>query len=441
MLAGFTDAGPGDYSSWIAVTDDEGYEVWSLLEGGGTSDGSDYVEPTRDGGFIQGGETWSYSPHNDWDGFIRKLDIDGNQEWARVIGEPGWLDYIMCVREIPGGGYIATGEIGGHVWFGKFGASGQTIWQTYAQDVNFDFAHFVEPTRDGEFVCSAQYEDNFVVAKLSNTGNLLWEQAYADNGMHDGISYCVRELTNGDLVSVGFANMDFTMAGGWYVVYTDQNGLLIWESYLDPEARQEAREVWIAADGNIVVGGWWQTPDLLRNYKVIKYTPDGEILWEYMLPDGIANSIAQTVDGGYVFGGEYHSNDSPESTEFRLIKLEPEVEIELQPWNPQIPAEGGWLRYAAQVSNILFNATPLDAWIVVTGPNGQRTPLNSFPVTLQPGATFTRPRINVWVPPSAPNGEYTLEAHLGVAPPEIPPGGPGGSRNMGLGSFTFTKGE
>ncbi len=134
-----------------------------------------------------------------------------------------------------------------------------------------------------------------------------------------------------------------------------------------------------------------------------------------------------------------HDNWTTPSLNFKATKLYPEVQITLHPWTPTIPVSGGLLRYGAQVTNILVDQTPLDAWIVVTGPNGERVPLNSFPVTLQPGATFTRPQITVWVPGYAPNGEYTLEAHLGVVPPTVPPGGPSGSRNMGLGSFTFTK--
>ncbi len=153
----------------------------------------------------------------------------------------------------------------------------------------------------------------------------------------------------------------------------------------------------------------------------------------------MASTCAQSNDGGYVYSG-YNGDVIYESSDFRIFKFAPEVEIELQPWNPQLPADGGWLSYGAQVSNILVDATPLDAWLVLTNPNGDRFLQTSFPVTLQPGATFTRPRINVWIPPNAPNGTWTYEVHLGDASP-VPPGGPGRSRNMGLGSFTFEKGD
>jgi hypothetical protein len=103
----------------------------------------------------------------------------------------------------------------------------------------------------------------------------------------------------------------------------------------------------------------------------------------------------------------------------------------LQTWSPVIPETGGWLSYGAQVSNILLDPTPLDAWIVITGPNGSRTALNNFPVTLQPGSTFTEPQINVHVPAAAPDGEYVYEVLLGDTDSH---------GSMGLGSFTFTKG-
>ena len=170
----------------------------------------------------------------------------------------------------------------------------------------------------------------------------------------------------------------------------------------------------------------------------MKYDPDGNVLWQLEIPHGQAYSLAQMRDGGYIFGGSYGTGDSEA---FHLIKTEPEVAIILQPWNPVIPATGGWLHYGAQVSNILVAPTPLEAWIIVTGPNGSRSIINQFPVTLQPGATFIEPQINVFVPASSPPGDYLYEVHLGIAPPDDPPGGASGSRNMGLGSFTFTKAE
>ncbi len=97
------------------------------------------------------------------------------------------------------------------------------------------------------------------------------------------------------------------------------------------------------------------------------------------------------------------------------------------------------MHYRAYVSNILLDPTPLDVWATVTTPAGNTFPLQQITVTLQPGGTFYRPRVPLDIPAAAPPGEYTFELHVGVAPPDDPPGGPNGSRHMGLGSFTFTK--
>ncbi|MCB2212228.1 hypothetical protein KQI52_08975 [bacterium] len=425
--------GPGYVNSWILRGDAQGNEIWTLLESGGENDATDYIEPTRDGGFITCGETWNVLT---WDGFVRKLNADGEQLWARRIGDINWDDVALCVRELPdGSGFVATGISGGHPFLWKLAPDGQTVWRRNYPYIPWEVPNFVEPAANGDLIVAAAYPQQFFLARFSASGQHLWHRTYQSGDSYSGEASCVREAPDGSIYAAGTLYF-FGTSFAWYVIKTDPQGNLIWEHIYDlpTTASQEATELCLTPDGNLVVAGFADP-----NYLLMKYDPDGNVLWQLELPDGKAFSIDQMRDGGYIFGGEYTTNGGGDSEAFHLIKTEPEVLIELQPWNPQLPASGGWLSYGAQVSNILVNPTPLDAWLVLTNPDGQRFRLNSFPVTLQPGATFSRPRINVWIPPNAPNGTWTLEAHLGVAPPIPPPGGQHATRNMGLGSFAFTK--
>ena len=438
ILAGATDHGPGLNNAWIMRTDANGDEIWSQLNSGGFNDAADHIEQTSDGGFIECGETWSYSPYDDWDAYVRKLDADGNQIWARLLGADGSFDYALCVREVPSGGYVCFARIDFEMTVVRLGLNGGILWERSFPSEFTDEPNFIEPTRDGGFLLACNYyNETFLLAKLNADGTLAWNNSY---GEPDGTAAeCVRELPDGTFLACGSIHPGPPQYHEWYVLRGDADGNLIWQVVNEAILSQTAEELWLTPDGNFVVAGWAQDEDYSVEYWLKKYDLDGNELWHLEIEGGIARSMCQTKDGGYVFGGDLRPDLIEPSSSFHIIKAEPEVEIALQTWTPVIPETGGWLRYGAQVSNILVDPPPMDAWLVVTGPNGARTPLNNFPITLQPGATWTRPQINVHIPGDYPNGEYLYEIHLGNATAVLPPGH-GGSRNMAVESFTFTKG-
>jgi hypothetical protein len=439
IMTGGTDEGPGAYASWIMRTDENGDEIWSLLESGGDSDGSDYIEPTSDGGFIHCGSTRSYSGNFRWNGYVRKLDANGGIEWQRQLGTDQTEDYISCVREVPGDGYIAFGRVAYVLCLIRLAPNGMVRWYNHLpNESSFETSFFVEPMNDG-FLLAAEFPNDFAVIKTDLLGSVVWQYIYV--GVYgSGNARSVRHIPNVGIFACGDVRYDDgSLWDAWHVIRLDFAGNVVWSDSLDWIASEQAHEIWPTADGNLLVSGWSQGDGFVSADRwLVKYDYNGNRLWHYILPGGRAESCAQALDGGYVFSGT-NGVDPLDANDFRLFKLEPEVDIGLHAWTPVIPETGGWLRYGAQVSNMLVDPTPLDAWIVVTGPNGNRMPLNNFPVTLQPGSTFTEPRISVRVPAAAPNGDYTYEVHLGNATQVLPPGH-GGSRNMAVESFTFTKG-
>ncbi|MBS1262565.1 MAG: hypothetical protein MAG453_01920 [Calditrichaeota bacterium] len=425
IMCGATHSGPGLNAAWVMRTDADGEEIWSQLNSGGVNDAADYIEQTSDGGFIECGETWSYSPYNDWDGYVRKLDADGNQVWARLLGVDDWLDYALCVREVPAGGYVTFGAVEGVLTVIRLGPNGSIWWTQSYPEWFANAANFIEPTQDGGFLIAVNYfNTHFVVAKLSSTGNLVWYRDFSHG--FASVAECIRELPDQSIVACGYKDVNYD-GGAYYVVRLEPDGDLIWERTIDAQSSQRAHEIWVTVDG-LVVSGKSQAP---LSYWFVKFDLDGNTLWHMSLEGGLGFSCCQTKDGDYVFGGAHQELPGDISDAFHIIKTHPEVELTLTPDQTIVPAGGGTLTWDGAMSNILVAPTPLDAWASVTTAGGFTLPLQQVPVTLQPGGSFTVEDVPVYVPGWVPAGEYTYAVHLGAYSQPM--------NNMGFDEFTFVK--
>ncbi|GBE31005.1 hypothetical protein BMS3Bbin04_02046 [bacterium BMS3Bbin04] len=364
------------------------------------------------------------------EGYVRKLNADGEQEWARLIGTNYIEDWVACVREVPAGGYISVGVDNAQWFLWRLGPQGQYMWERHLPSEFSARANFVEPSADGGFIVAGSYPDGFNVIKTDSQGLIVWENEYFDSGW----AYCVRELPNGNIIVSGDRWYNL-LSAAWEVVMLDSEGNLIWNHEIDEEGintAYRASECWIMADGNIVVCGMGQDEDYYFHRWIVKYDLEGNVLWHKIIPDGILYTVCQGRDGGIVVGGLDYSNGWPNANIFRIIKLEPEVEVDLQPDLTIIPETGGWLTYDAEISNILVNTTTMDTWTFIVDQNGNGTVVNPSQITLEPGIPYNVEDISIEIPADIPNGEYVCEYHIGNLTTD---------QNMGLGAFTFWKGE
>ncbi len=445
IATGYTDYYETNIQYWTARLDQDGNEIWLHIEGSASSDGAHYIEPTSDGGFIQCGEVWG----NGFDPFIRKLDADGNEEWMTVIG--GWVigELFYCVHEVPAGGYIAVGYSANGTAF-RFDEDGNFMWQWTDEDSLYK-PQWIEPTADGGFVtCSDHWNEDLqtrvpIFYKLDADGDVVWSNDELLPGQPvPGKAYCVREDEDGSLYTSGAIRSDSTGLD-FNVAKRTSEGNVIWSlAVSNPDGPSDGGsdrcyEHVILPDGSIIGGGYGQDVDNYSELWLMKVSSDGEMLWRYETSYGDVSSLDLGRDGSIIAAWYPRLGGGVNSPDLALIKWEPEVEVLLSPYVDIVPPQGRRMHYRAYVSNILLDPTPLDVWATVTTPAGNTYPLQQITVTLQPGGTFYRPYVPLDIPAAAPPGEYTFELHVGVAPPDDPPGRPNGSRTMGLGSFTFTK--
>ncbi len=185
----------GDY--WVIKLDASGNKQWEKSFGGNELDELSNLQPTRDGGYILAGHSFSGISGNKTtsnlgagtsDYWIIKLDSNGNKQWEKVFGGDD-ADELRSIQQTSDGGYIlggssysavsgnkSSGNFGSHdYWLVKVDASGNRQWdRSYGGD-NDDKLCSVQQRDDGSYVLGG-------VSVSAVSGNKNVTSATADAG-------------------------------------------------------------------------------------------------------------------------------------------------------------------------------------------------------------------------------------------------------------------
>lgn len=112
----FGQPGSATYDAWFLRLDANGDRIWSRSYGGFDQDFISSIKLTPDGGFIAAGETSSaaddikgYHGPEGSDGWIVKLNADGDLEWNRAYGGSS-RDHAYDIVGSEDGGYVFLGS-------------------------------------------------------------------------------------------------------------------------------------------------------------------------------------------------------------------------------------------------------------------------------------------------------------------------------------------
>ncbi|MCC6460940.1 MAG: hypothetical protein IT260_10750, partial [Saprospiraceae bacterium] len=236
----FTLANPSDAA--FAVCDPNGNVLFSRRITTNTGSFTDVfydIIATADGGYLAAG---AFSPVNEsfWASFFLKMDATGATQWYRSWNETG-TDFVTGVRELPGGGYIASG------YGTSFGLAG----------VHDGFAY-----------------------RLDASGNLLWTKAYGTPG-EGGFSDVAIAADGGFLFAAGLWNFGNGNAPEGGIVRTDANGNLLWTKLYRPSNNLDWETAGLVntPDGNFVLAGRNRPNTGDTKAYLLKLNDAGDLLW------------------------------------------------------------------------------------------------------------------------------------------------------------------
>lgn len=276
---------------WVVRTTAGGNPLWDQTFGGEGYDYLQSVQQTADGGFVLAGtsssgtnETKSARPLGFDDGWVVRLDADGNRLWDRTYGG-FWNDNATVIRELPDGGFLIGGSSQGFggtnagfgeldYWIVRVDRAGTRLWQRLYGGSARDQLLTMALTGDGGCIVGGWswsgvdgnktseyygYTDYWVL-RLDANGNKVWERSYGGIDS-EGLNSIVA-MPGGFLLagysSSGLSSSKTTLPLGefdFWIIRIDENGQDIWQKALGGPNSDVCRAAALTSDGGFILAG------------------------------------------------------------------------------------------------------------------------------------------------------------------------------------------
>jgi hypothetical protein len=320
-----------------------GLPHFNKVFGGSGHDVATSIAASPDGGYLIAGHTESndgdvigYHGGEFGDGWILKLDKNGNKVWQKPIGGTG-SDVFTDIIASPGGGYLlagvsrsqdgdASGNHGGFdYWAVKIDETGTLLWQKQLGGSKDEEALSVIASPGGGYVLAGttyskdgdvRYrtgEQNGWIVKLDENGNRVWQRALG--GSHkfdrDGAS-AIAPTSDGGYMVVGYTYRNPDPDGNFgnsdvLMVKLDAGGNVVWQDKAGGLGGEYAKAIVKSADGGFLIAATIVSEDYNQtNILLLKRNAAGTFEWQKTISSTSrdeVDAVIRTSDGGYLLTG------------------------------------------------------------------------------------------------------------------------------------------
>lgn len=338
----------GRSDAWLIKTDGNGNDLWVKTFGGTNDDGFRSIQKTADGGYILTGQIGAdYSndvlPYLMGDGWVIKVDANGNTQWDMIFGELDMIS-VMTSRQTHDGGYIMAGRSDGS-WLMKLGNETtsavqpekkndeiQQMWTRTYDPGNEIYA--VQQTKDTGFIIAGlnspdigQYYAWFM--KTDASGNTQWNKFFAGEQF-----LIVKESSSGGYIFGGSSLPRTGEKLDALLLKTDSYGEEQWKKTFSDKNRSTGISAILAVnEGYLIpinVNG--------QETRLLKTDLNGNELWMKNFT-GATAEIQETEDGGYILAGSEYGSGKSFIGNGWLIKTD---EYGTEIWKFRIPEYPRW---------------------------------------------------------------------------------------------------
>jgi hypothetical protein len=218
---------------WVVRLDAGGGKLWDASFGGTRDDELHALQPTTDGGFILGGESWSGAGGNktspsygEQDFWVVRLDAAGHKVWEQSYGGSG-RDALYALGQTANGGFLFGGSSYSDpsgskssprwgiidYWIVRVDAGGAQLWDRTFGGGGISVLEALSPTGDGGFVLAGSSDETFAAGQVGNKtspsfggndywmvridglGNQLWDMSLG--GTSEDVAFDVQQTSDG----------------------------------------------------------------------------------------------------------------------------------------------------------------------------------------------------------------------------------------------------
>jgi hypothetical protein len=273
------------------------------------------IQQTTDGGYIIAGYAGNISAHKNG-AYLVKTNTEGDTLWTKIYYENLGAE-AFSVQQTADSGYILAGytnkaNVEYDLYIVKTDALGDTLWtKTYGGSPS-QICYSIRQTFDGGYILTGNTEMpgisnlNVCLLKLTSTGDTSWTKVYG--GAQNDIGYCVRQTADSGYIICGYTASFGAGENDAYVIKTNTTGDTVWTKTYGTERNGVANSIQQTTDsGYIICGSIATGAGSQQNVYLIKINALGDTMWtkEYG-PTGFntGDDVYQTKDSGYVMSGE-----------------------------------------------------------------------------------------------------------------------------------------
>jgi len=345
---GYVSAGEGSNDAQVFRLDSGRNFLWQNNLGGTFYSGATNVVATSDGGFVVSGFTQANDGdatdnHGGLDGWVYKLDANGNVIWKHCMGGTGDEQFqnvilnsdgtIMLAGQTNSNNDDVSGNHGGtDLWVVKLDANGNKLWATcYGGSAN-DYFGVIQATSDGGYLLTGSSSStdgdipgnngglDIVTLKLDANGNKQWAKNFG--GPQDEFNNATIVNPDGSFVIAGYTEGNGGDVTGYHggpydmwVIKVSSTGTKVWASALGGNDDDQAFGLVSTSDGGYMVSGFTYStdidPSLGAGYEaewLVKLTATGSQVWQQTYGGGASSSaqsswLLRTANGGIISGG------------------------------------------------------------------------------------------------------------------------------------------
>ncbi|MCX6641160.1 MAG: hypothetical protein NTW14_11910, partial [bacterium] len=293
---------------------------WSNIYGGNQNNDVCYAaEQTSNGGFILGGYTArNYIGGEDL--CLIKIDSLGNQEWLHTYGGAG-PDLGKCMTLAADGGYLIAGytySFGAglaDMYLVKTDAQGNQQWQRTYGGPGYDYCESIEPTSDGGYILggnSTSFPGSgwgaMYLVKIDSVGTIQWQHTY--NGQNGSGCASVKQTLDGGYIAGGGYIYSQSSSDLW-LVKTNGLGIVEWDQKYGGSSHDGCFDVELTDNGGYIAGGASDSFGSGYQIYVVKTDSLGTMQWQRNYGGYYGDycySVLKTPDSGFLLGGVNSGN-------------------------------------------------------------------------------------------------------------------------------------